>query len=206
MSNPRKKLLPVIGVTGGIGSGKSTVSRQLHESGCYLIDADTVGHKLLGTEEIFRRIKERWGDGILSPTGEIDRTLLGNIVFTDREQLRELEHILHPVMRDEMQAQIDDAIVRKEMAVVIDAAVLFEAKWDELCSHTIFVDCPAEKRFVRVSRRSSWSREFFNLREMAQFPLDKKKERCCYTIRNDLDMSRLSKSVKQLFHHIVTVC
>jgi len=203
MTPLERSQIPVIGIVGGIGSGKSAVSAELARLGCFVIDADAVGHELLETEEILNRVREAWGDAILSPDGSVDRAALGAIVFNDDDQLRRLEGILHPAMGAEIRARVAVAGAGESPAAVIDAAVLFEAGWDEMCSHTIFVDSPEEERFQRVSARSGWSREMFDARESSQIPLDKKAERCCYTLRNDSDMSRLSESTQLIFHRIV---
>jgi dephospho-CoA kinase len=104
-------------------------------------------------------------------------------------------------MRAEMEQGIAGA--SDVPAVVIDAAILYEAGWDDMCTHTVFVDAPAKDRYRRVGIERGWTREEFDLRESAQIPLDIKAERCFYTVDNHSDMSRLSELVRHIFHQIV---
>ena len=193
--------IPVIGIVGGIGAGKTFIAAELGRHGCLVIDADHIGHELLRTDDIRKLVVDRWGEGILDKDDEVDRHELAEIVFADPTQREELEAILHPLMRAEMEKRIAAAV--DVPAVVIDAAILFEAGWDDLCSHTLFVDAPAEDRYRRVGIERGWSREEFDLRESAQIPLDTKAERCFYTVVNHSDMSRLSELVKHIFQQIV---
>ncbi len=142
--------IPVIGLIGGIGSGKSLVSRQLEGFGAAVIDADAVGHALLGVPEIRAQIVEQFGRGVLEgPDADsymdsrIDRRALGKIVFADPAARRALEAILHPLMRGRFLEEIDRAVHGGAAGlVVLDAAILLEAGWDDLCDRIVFIDTP----------------------------------------------------------------
>lgn len=193
----------VLGLLGGIGAGKSLVATALESLGCVRIDADRVGHELLRTEPVRAAIRARWGDGVFSADGEVDRARLGPIVFADESQLRELEAIVHPRMRAEFERCI--ALARREGAaagVVLDAAVMLEAGWDTLCDAMIFVDSPRAMRLARVATERNWDAAELDAREKRQISLDIKAESCCYRLDNSSTPSHLTPQVASLFRTI----
>ncbi|NBB94719.1 MAG: dephospho-CoA kinase [Planctomycetes bacterium] len=196
--------IPVIGITGGIGSGKSTVARAFGEVGCEVIDADALGHALLDEPGIREAIRRQWGGEVVNASGAVDRGKLGRLVFADPQVRRRLEDILHPPMRSEMQRRIAAARqAGRTRAVVIDAAVLFEAGWDVLCTHTVYVEAPLADRVARVTAARGWSRAELLRREKVQFPLDRKQELCCYGLKNVDDVSHLPGQVTRLLDDIL---
>src|SRR5437762_11222631 len=109
----------LIGLTGNIACGKSTVTRQLHSLGAYVIDADSLIHDILRKGgPAYRPVLEEFGEGILAPDGAIDRRVLGNIVFSDPEKLRRLEEIEHPIVRQIIDERSKSA---RQEVVVLDA-------------------------------------------------------------------------------------
>ena len=140
--------IPVIGLIGGIGGGKSAVARLLADRGAAVIDADAVGHELLEDPAIRARVVERFGAGVLEASAATDaavprisRRALAGIVFADASALRDLEAILHPAMRDRFLRSITRLVHDGgRPCVVLDAAVLLEAGWDDLCDRVIFVE------------------------------------------------------------------
>ncbi len=125
--------MKVIGLTGGIGSGKSTVSRFLGEMGAVVLDADKVGHQAYqpGTET-WKELVAAFGEDIVAPDSTIDRRKLGAIVFADPEALARLNRIVHPRMFDMMKAQIEEYRGQGTEVVVLEAAILLEANWTPL--------------------------------------------------------------------------
>jgi len=203
---PRRKRgdVPVVGLTGGVGGGKSAATAMLGERGAIVIDADAVGHEALRRPEVFERLVDRFGPGVLAevgPGGEaavatIDRRALGKIVFADTSARRDLEAIVHPVMiadfeRSIAEAQRDGAAP----AVVLDAAILLESGWDQECDVVVFVDAPREERRARVERTRGWSRADFEAREAAQMPCDAKRRRADYVLPNVAGMAELAVEV-----------
>jgi dephospho-CoA kinase len=189
----------VIGLIGGIGSGKSAVAAAFAALGSYVIDADRVGHALLKDPAIIQRVVSLWGAGVLDAGGQVDRKQLARIVFADRQELGRLDALLHPAMAEEFRLQIaaarsDPAIV----AVVLDAALLFEAGWDALCDLVVFVDTPAEERHRRLKANRGWSDEEIDRREASQLPLEPKKLRSTHIIDNSGPESRLQTAVADL--------
>ena len=194
---------PVIGIVGGIGAGKSAVAAELAAMGCVLIDADRVGHEMLGRADARREIRQRWGDGVFGPDGNVDRKALAKRVFADPDELVALNGILHPLMRRRMAARIADAQADPSAAgVALDAAVLFEAGWDDLCTHTVFVSAPASQRFARVAATRGWTRAEWKKREKTQISLDTKAARCDSILENRTSASYLREQVRELFHRI----
>ncbi len=183
--------VPVVGLIGGIGAGKSAAARLLADRGAAIIDADAVGHELLEDPAIRGRILERFGAGVLEPesgaspagnsTGQgprISRRALGAVVFAEAPALRDLESILHPAMRDRFRRVIEHvARDGRSPCVVLDAAVLLEAGWDDLCDLVIFVDAPRPDRLRRVAQSRGWSESTLDARERSQWPSVRKRRR-----------------------------
>ncbi len=196
---------PVIGIVGGIGAGKSMVAREFGSLGCDVIDADAIGHDLLADSQVQCKLRERWGDGIFAPDGSVDRSALGAIVFAEASELSALNAILHPQIRLRMEAQIAESADRDDVyAVVLDAAVLFEAGWNELCSHIVFVDSSADHRFARVCDQRGWDEETWLARENSQLSLDIKAQMCDYNIGNSSSVSRPVEQIRRIFDLIVS--
>jgi dephospho-CoA kinase len=200
--------MPVIGLIGGIGSGKSEVAARLAERGVTVINADLVGHELLDTPEVRAEIVERFGTGVLKDSTidgtvspRIDRGALASIVFADAGARRALEAILHPRMRERFRATIEAARhagASRPRALALDAAVLLEAGWDDLCDLVVFVDAPRAKRLDRVARQRGWTLETLKAREQAQWPCELKRDRADLIIKNDGDLDLLLHEVDRL--------
>jgi dephospho-CoA kinase len=200
MTSPPASRKPVIGLVGGIGAGKSAAAAQLAALGCARVDADAIGHDLLADADVARRIRERWGAAAFTPDGRVDRKALGSAVFADAAELAALNRILHPRIRREMSRQIAAALGDPDVpGVVVDAAVMLEAGWDDLCTHLVFVSAPAAARYERVARGRGWSRAEWKRREKSQISLDTKAARCDYTIDNHSSVSRLRQQIRRLF-------
>lgn len=176
----------ILGLTGAIGSGKSALAGFLRANGVQVINVDDIGHKILRRESIARALVKAYGDGILSSTGEIDRTELGSRAFQNVEKAAVLNAITHPPLLAEIREAIS---VTDALIVVIDAALFLE--WgDELESHgNIVVDAP---RSVRKSRVSNLSSKQFNKREACQLAPIEKRRRADVLVSNDGDLNALN--------------
>lgn len=189
-SNP----IPVIGVVGGIGSGKSAVTRWVGEhANVLVIDADQLGHLTLFQDDVKTALRRRFGADIFE-NGEIQRRLLARHVFGDGEEHRQarkdLERIVHPAIKTQIIDLIRDASLQSRSAVLLDAAILLEAGWEKCCDAVVFVDAPEEVRQRRVAARSGWSTEDLQRREASQWPLEEKKRHCTFVISNADDNSK----------------
>jgi dephospho-CoA kinase len=204
--------IPVIGLTGGVAAGKSVVAGFFAQQGSVIIDADTIGHELLADPAVRNRIAARFGDGVLAwadskpgAAPAIDRGALGAIVFADPEQRRALEGILHPRMRARFLSAIHRAMAARcygADSVVLDAAILLEAGWDDLCDLVVFVDAPREERMARALRQRGWTKSAFEAREGAQWPCDEKRRRSTVVIANSADVDSLRREVARLLRRL----
>ncbi|MDR3637260.1 MAG: dephospho-CoA kinase [Isosphaeraceae bacterium] len=202
--------IPVFGLIGGIGAGKSLVASLLAERGALVLDADAIGHALLDQRPARDQVVARFGAGILAPRSEgeeppaIDRRALGAIVFADPAALRSLENILHPRMRRTFEKAIDRALRRgKATAVVLDAAILLEKGWDTLCDRIIYVDAPHEQRLARLTAQRGWTAADLETRERAQWPAEAKRKRATLTVENDADLSELAGKVARAWSELM---
>lgn len=194
---------PVIGIVGGVGSGKSTAAGEFAALGCRLIDADRIGHELLTEPAVLAEVRGRWGDGVLGPDGQVSRAALAEVVFRGPAELEALNAIMHPRIRRRMERVIAEAQSDESAkAVVLDAAVLFEAGWDDLCTHLVFVSAPADERRCRVAESRHWTDEMWAAREKSQISLDIKAAKCDYILDNRLGASFLREQIRVIFHRI----
>ncbi len=159
--------------------------------GAFVLDADAIGHTLINQNPARDRVVARFGRDVLlapeSPDGEatINRTALGAIVFQDAKAREDLEAILHPLMRRTFEKAMDRASRQgRATLIVLDAAILFEAGWNSLCDHVVFVDAPREVRLSRVQSQRNWTEEGLAAREASQWPLEKKRERAGVVVEN----------------------
>ena len=139
----------LVGLTGGIGSGKSTVSEALERRGAVVVDADRIVKELQqpGTE-VFAEMVERFGDGIVGPDGQLDRPAVAAIVFSDADALADLGAIVHPRVRDEMTRRLEELAVTDEV-VVLDVPLLVESRWEGM-SGVIVVDLDPDVAVARL--------------------------------------------------------
>jgi dephospho-CoA kinase len=175
----------VIGVAGGIGSGKSAVARALGRLGAPVFDADASARRILDRPDIASRIAARWGGGLIRPDNTVDRAGLAAIVFRDERARRELEELIHPIVRIEAQAAIDAARAAGARSIVLDIPLLFESGMDAMCDIVVFVEADEAVRLDRVSRSRGWSARDLAVREAAQWPLDAKRRRSGVVIVNN---------------------
>ncbi|MCH8196021.1 MAG: dephospho-CoA kinase [Chloroflexi bacterium] len=150
----------VIGLTGGLGSGKSTVSQFLQELGAVILDADKVGHQTyLPDTPAWKDLVEAFGQEIVGADRVIDRKKLGPIVFSDPRKLEQLNGIVHPRMRELMERQIGEFKHQGVELVVLEAAILIEAKWLSLVDEVWVTQAAEEVVVTRVKARNNWSEE-----------------------------------------------
>ena len=190
--------IPVIGLVGGIGSGKSTVAQLMAARGAQVIDADKVGHALLDQKPSREAVVARFGADILmvDDPERVNRAALGKIVFADPQARLTLERILHPRMKRTFEKAIARTIRRgTSKMIVLDAAILFEAGWNEICDMVVFVDSPRNSRLARLRESRGWTAADLSTREEAQWPLERKKELADLTITNNGDLEKLDREL-----------
>jgi dephospho-CoA kinase len=152
---------PVIGLTGGIGSGKSTVADMLVERGAALVDTDRIAHRLTAPDgAAIEPIREAFGDGVIAADGSMDRAAMRALAFSDPAARKRLEGILHPMIRGLTQAGIDDAVRAGAPYVLVAVPLLVESgSWKGRYDRVLVVDCPPATQVERVVRRSGLARE-----------------------------------------------
>ncbi|HON92593.1 MAG TPA: dephospho-CoA kinase [Sedimentisphaerales bacterium] len=200
MGNPRKK--PIIGIIGGIASGKSTVAAEFEKLGCAVVSADAIAHDLLNEDSVRDQVCGLFGPRILQPDGRIDRRKLAAVVFADSQKLAALNSVIHPLVFRRTEELIvkynESAEVR---AIVLDMPLLIEVGWANRCDRVIFVKCDRAKRVDRSKRRGLDEREI-EIRENFQISLDKKAELADNTIDNNSDFLTLVRQIQSIFSDI----
>lgn len=210
-----QSVILVLGLTGGIASGKSTVSALLAERGAAVIDADRMGHEVIRPDgEAYAEVVAAFGEGILEPDGTIARPRLGAIVFGDPAQMQRLNAISHPRMAERMAREI--AALRfvppsgkaspdhtPPPLIVLDAAILFEAGWEVLCDQTCAVVTDPEIATERLMARNGFSREEARTRLAAQMDNEARAVRADRVLPNEGDLAALAREVDALWAHLL---
>ena len=201
------ELKPVIGILGGIGSGKSTVAAEFAKLGCAVIDADKIAHELLDEPTVKEKILGFLGRCVLDSAEKIDRKKLAGIVFADTEKLSELNGIIHPLVLQRAQELIEQyqvGAVREPpvQAIVLDMPLLAEVGWDKRCNKVIFVDCEQKIRLDRA-KKMGFEKNQVKIRENFQISLDSKAKLADNTVENNSDFLVLARQVADIFSDIV---
>ncbi|MEO1585524.1 MAG: dephospho-CoA kinase [Planctomycetota bacterium] len=198
----------VIGIAGGIGSGKSTVARALADAGCLLYDADAEVTKLYQRKDVLETIRQWWGPGVApedAPAEEpLDRARIAGIIFEDPSQRERLEGLLFPLLAKARAELIRGASASGAPAVVIDAPLLYEAGLDEECDVVVFVDTPRNERLKRLGARSGWDAAELDRREKAQLPLDAKRDRADYTLSGQGTRADIAHAARHLLEDVIS--
>jgi dephospho-CoA kinase len=198
----RTKRLPRLGVTGGIGSGKSTALAYLRQFGAAAISSDDVVHQLLLEDDIVAAVRERFGDAVLVD-GQVSRAALAHVVFSDRDALDWLETLLHPNVRRRVEewAREQEKSRPAPALTVVEVPLLFETGWAEWFDHTMLVTAPADLRRKRVSGKLTDSE--FNRRLEQQMSEDEKIARAEFVCHNTGTRQELRQAVQEAFATII---
>lgn len=181
----------MIGLVGGVGSGKSFLAQGIQASRpIAVIDADKAGHEVLEQHDVRDELSKMWGEGILGEDGKVDRRAVARLVFgTDEAALRArhaLEQVVHPRIKSRILKQVGEIQANetnRPEAILLDAALLLETGWQDLCDAVVFVDVPASIRQVRVAGRN-WVPEEWEKREASQWPIEKKRRAAGFSVTN----------------------
>jgi dephospho-CoA kinase len=196
----------IVGVVGGIASGKTMVATELERLGAVVLNADRAGHAVLDEQAVRQALIERWGRGVLTPDGTVDRQAVARIVFAASpagpKELEFLEALTHPRIRILLERQISQLAKRGTPVAVLDAPVMLKAKWDQFCDQIVFVAAPREVRVARGLARG-WSEAEFDRREAAQMPLDVKRARAERVVDNSGSATAMRRQVEQLWRELV---
>lgn len=175
-----------IGLTGGIASGKSTVTKMIRELGIPVIDADQIARDVVKMgEEAYNQIIQAFGQEILQEDGEIDRAKLGAIVFHNEQERKKLNAIVHPAVRRRMLAEKEAYVQKGAKTVVLDIPLLFESELTHLVDKTIVVYVDDDVQLERLMKRNGFSKEEALARIQAQMPLREKVKKADAVIDNN---------------------
>lgn len=192
--------MKLLGLIGGVASGKSTVAELFRQQGAAVLDADRVGHEVLRLPAVRAAVGGRWGKDVIGADGEVDRKALGRVVFgpppDGPRELAELERITHPEIRRRLKAEVEELAKSGTRLAILDAAVMLKSGWDRLCDAIAFIDAPRELRLARALDRG-WTPENFARREAAQEPVDEKRRRADFVLDNSRDLGYIQSQVQR---------
>lgn len=196
----------LLGLVGGIASGKTLVAGCFRDLGAVVLNADEAGHQVLRDAEVIAVLNNRWGESILDSNGQISRPAVAKIVFAPGNIAEKafLESVTHPRIQINLEQQLAELQSQPSPPplAVLDAALLFEAGWDAICDFVVFVDCP---RYLRLKRALSrgWSAEQFAARETAQMAIDDKRARSDFVLDNSQSPENTAGQVQALWQQLL---
>lgn len=195
--------MKIVGLTGGSGAGKGTVGKLFGSFGCYVIDTDELYHSMIDHDsECSRAVISHFGDCVRTELGGVDRVVLAEIVFGNKDKLEELNQIAHRFVKEECDRIIESQRSKNTEVLVIDAPQLFEAGMDSICDFTVAVVSDKTTRIGRICKRDSITSFKACARMAAQHTDAFFCERCDYVIENNSDIARLLVKVKLVFDKI----
>lgn len=190
-----------IGLTGGIATGKSTVSRMLVQRGAALIDADVIAREIMEPgHPVLAAVAKHFGQAVLHPDGTLDRKKLGEIVFADPERRKALENLTHPAIRAEMKQRLDalEAAAPRRL-VVADIPLLYESGLERLYERIMVVYVPRDLQLARLMERDGLSRDEAERRLNAQMDIELKKERADILIDNSRGLDETERQIDEFW-------
>ncbi|WP_048600581.1 dephospho-CoA kinase [Rubeoparvulum massiliense] len=193
----------LIGLTGGIATGKSTVSRYLQERGAWIVDADRIAHEVVEPgEEGLQQVVAHFGSAVFLPDGRLNRQRLGHLVFSDAVKRKALEQILHPLIRARMWAEVERARTANSPWIVLDVPLLIENGLYQEVDAVILVVVSKETQLARLMERDHVSEEEAKRRIAAQMPLDEKRHYAHFIIDNDGTIEATYKQIDEILAKI----
>ncbi len=194
----------IIGLTGGILSGKSTIAQMLAEKGAVVIDADKLAHEAYKPKtKLNQELIDEFGADIKKPDGSIDRKKLSKIVFDDSKALARLNNILHPHMREMAQAKIERFRKKGVPVVVLEGALLIEAKWTDLADEVWVTLAPPEVAVKRLEERGGLTENEARARIQAQLPATERTKYADVIINTDCKLSEVRAQIDKLWNMVI---
>lgn len=197
--------MKIVGITGGMGSGKTKVASGLRDYGAALIDADAKGHIALGLDDIQNRLFEVFGDDIMTSDG-IDRQKLAELAFKSDQAIQNLNKIVHPKILTLITEELQTCSKMNYPYVVIDAALLFEVNLDKMCDCAVTVDAPIAQCIERIKIRDNMTQTQIRQRMRYQLSFEEKRIRADYVLKNNGTLENLDEKIKSLHEWILHSC
>jgi len=194
----------VVGVTGGIGSGQSSVCQILSKLGCKVIDVDKKAKQIISKDRSLQKeLIKTFGNEIFFKDGQLNRRLLASIAFQDEEKTQKLNRLVHPRMVSQVIEEMENArFSQKYPLVVIDAALIYEISIEQMFDSIIVVYTSLKNRVDRVMKRDGLTKDEILARVRRQIPLEEKKKWAEYVVDNDGSLEDLEKQIRIVFEKI----
>lgn len=195
---------PVIGIVGGIGSGKSFIAGLFGEMGCHFIDADVQVRQACNDPTIRQTLRQWWGDAVFAPDGSLNRKVVAARVFGNESERKRLEALIHPVVAADRRRRMENLAQNPQvLAFVWDTPLLLEVGLRDQCDAVVYVDTPPDLRLERVARSRGWDEAELNRRENLQWPLDRKRQISDYVISNTADAGDARRQVRDVLSRVL---
>lgn len=194
--NSCEKGQTVIGITGGIGSGKTTVTKYLSEKGFQVVDADTISRNLMDESETVSQVADCFGKDILDENGNVDRKKLRGMVFSDENLLEMLNGILHPKIRKQIEKELQRLKKEGHQTIFLDAPLLIENNLDRMVDEVWMVSCSLETQIDRVVKRDGSNRKEVESIIERQMPIEEKLKHADLVFQNEGSIEDLKNSVE----------
>lgn len=189
----------IIGLTGSIASGKSTVSKMLEEKGYPIIDADRVARQVVEPgSETLKKIGDLFGDEVIKPDGTMDREKVGALIFSDPARRKQLNDIIHPAIRGEMLRQRSDYLAQGYRTIIMDIPLLFESKLQHFVDKILVVSVTEENQLARLMERNGLNDKDAKARISSQLPMSVKEEGADAVIYNNGTVGETARQLERI--------
>ena len=195
--------MKIIGLTGGIASGKSTVTKYLRQQGYTVVDCDKIAWELAEPDRsIWQAYFARYGSKVINPDRSLNRQAVADIVFRDKKELDAINSLVHPLIKDEMMSQVKAASDEGETVIFLDVPLLFEASYDKLVDEKWLVYVSRDTQLRRLMSRNDFSHDEAVRRIDSQMSLEEKKKLSDVIINNNADRKRLRRQLDEKLEHL----
>lgn len=192
----------ILGLTGGIGCGKSSLSNIFRKFNITIVDADIISRQIFEDELLLEKVFKHFGRSIKKDDGTLDRKALGKIVFNDEEKLNELNNLTHPIIREKIISDIEEARKKDEKIVILDAAILVESGFLEIVDKLLVVTCKQEVQISRIQKRDNCSKQEALSRINSQMSQEEKSKYGDYIIDNSGTITELENKVYKFIEYM----
>ena len=194
----------IVGLTGGIASGKSEAAKYLESLGAHCVDADAISHFLTGTDgPLLTDIRAEFGDGVFNPDGTLDRRALAEVIFNDGEKRRRLDAITHPSIQKAMLDEVEDAEKAGEKVIFLNVPLLFETGMDALCDETWLISTQKDIQLSRLMERDGFDEEQALSRVRSQMSDEDKEQRASIVIDNNRSVEKLMSELQSQYNSLL---